>query len=144
MELTELSVIETIDAMVSSGMRDAGYRHVNLDAGWAARHRDQDGELAADLVRFPRGLAPLTSYTYSEGLLFGIYSTPFNETCGQGLQIASMGHEARDAATFASWGVDYVKCDWCRNDADHAEQVRVFTAMGDALRDTGRRGAHVT
>lgn len=139
MELTEQSVIATIDAMVASGMRDAGYRYVNLDAGWAARSRDDDGELVADPVRFPRGLAPLASYAHSKGLLFGIYSSPFNETCGQGLSTASLGHERRDAARFAAWGVDYLKYDWCRNDAEHADQVRVFTAMGDALRATGRR-----
>ncbi|TGD84583.1 glycoside hydrolase family 27 protein [Mycolicibacterium sp. CH28] len=139
MELTERSVLETIDAMVSTGMRDAGYRYVNLDAGWAAPERDSAGVLVSDPVRFPRGLAPLARYAHAKGLLFGIYSSPFNQTCGQALPTASLGHEALDAATFATWSVDYLKYDWCRDDAEHTEQVRVFTAMGAALQATGRR-----
>ncbi|TVX95710.1 glycoside hydrolase family 27 protein [Mycolicibacterium porcinum] len=139
MELTEDSVRQTIDAMVSSGMRDAGYRYVNLDAGWAAPARDADGRLVADPDRFPNGLEPLVRYAHDRGLKFGLYSSPFNETCGQGRGTASLGHEAQDAATFAAWGVDYLKYDWCRDAVDHDEQVRVFGAMGKALRDSGRK-----
>ena len=138
-ELDEASVRDTIDAMVSSGMRDAGYRYVNLDAGWAAPTRGPDGALRADPTRFPNGLAPLAQYAHDRGLLFGVYSSPFNQTCGQDPRIAGEGHEEQDAATFAGWGVDYLKYDWCRADADHDDQVRVFTAMRDALRATGRR-----
>ena len=71
-------------------------------------------------------------------MLFGIYASPFNQTCGQDLRIGSSGHETTDARTFAAWGVDYLKYDWCRGNADHAEQVRVFTAMRNALRASGR------
>lgn len=138
-ELTERSITETIDAMADSGLRDAGYRYVVLDAGWAAPTRNANGELMADPDRFPRGMAPLARYAHERGLLFGLYSSPFNETCGQDARTASLGHEAADAATFAAWGVDYVKYDWCRDQADHADQVKVFSDMGSALRDTGRR-----
>lgn len=138
-ELTEDSVRQTIDAMVSSGMRDVGYRYVNLDAGWAAPTRDADGGLVADPVRFPNGLEPLVQYAHEHGLKFGLYSSPYNETCGQGRGTASLGHETQDAATFAAWGVDFLKYDWCRHSADHDEQVQVFGAMGEALRGAGRK-----
>ena len=137
--LNEQTVEQTIDAMVSSGMRDAGYRYVNLDAGWAASTRGPDGKLRADPEEFPDGIAALASYAHDRGMRLGIYSSPFNQTCGQDVRIGSKGHEKTDADTFADWGVDYLKYDWCRGAADHDEQVRVFTAMRNALRDTGRR-----
>ena len=137
--LSERSVEETIDAMIGSGMRDAGYRYVNLDAGWAAPTRGPDGRLRADPARFPRGIVALARYAHQRGMLLGLYASPYHQTCGQDPRIASAGHEAADAATFAGWGVDYLKYDWCRSHADHAEQVRVFTAMRDALRSSGRR-----
>jgi alpha-galactosidase len=137
--LTEQTVKQTIDAMVSSGMRDAGYRYVNLDAGWAAATRGPDDKLRADPDEFPDGIAALASYAHDRGMLLGIYSSPFNETCGQDVRTGSKGHEKTDAQTFADWGVDYLKYDWCRSAAAHADQVKVFTAMRNALHDTGRR-----
>ena len=68
-----------------------------------------------------------------------MYNSPFNEACGQDPRIGSAGHEASDARQFAGWGVDYLKYDWCRLDADHGDQVKYFTAMRDALRASGRR-----
>lgn len=136
--LTEQTVEQTIDAMVSSGMRDAGYRYVNLDAGWAAPTRGADGRLRADPKEFPGGIAALADYAHARGMLLGIYASPFDETCGQDLRIGSSGHETTDATTFADWGVDFLKYDWCRSKADHADQVKVFTTMRDALRATGR------
>jgi alpha-galactosidase len=136
---TEQMIKQTIDAMVSSGMRDAGYRYVNLDAGWAAPTRGADDELRADPSAFPDGIPALASYAHDRGMLLGIYASPFNEICGQDPRVGSKGHESTDARTFADWGVDYLKYDWCRSDADHAEQVRLFTAMRDALRASGRR-----
>jgi alpha-galactosidase len=137
--LTEQAVRDTVDAMVSSGMRDAGYRYVNLDAGWAAAGRDAHGRLRADPDRFPHGIAALAQYAHDRGMLLGIYHSPFNQGCGQDPDIGGAGHEESDARTFAAWGVDYLKYDWCRSDADHDEQVRYFTAMRDALRGSGRR-----
>ncbi|MBN3509869.1 glycoside hydrolase family 27 protein [Mycolicibacterium nivoides] len=136
--LTEQSVRETIDAMVSSGMRDAGYRYVNLDAGWAAPIRGADGSLRADPDRFPHGIAALARYAHDRGLLLGIYHSPFNQGCGQDPRIGAAGHEQADAKTFAGWGVDYLKYDWCRMEAGHDDQVQYFTAMRDALRASGR------
>lgn len=137
--LTESSVERTIDAMVSSGMRDAGYRYVNLDAGWAAPTRDGEGHLRADPVRFPHGIATLANYAHDRGMSLGIYHSPFNQGCGQDPRIGGAGHEQADAQVFADWGIDYLKYDWCRAGAEHADQVKYFTAMRDALRDSGRR-----
>src|SRR6202035_1297423 len=91
-ELSEQTVKQTIDAMVSSGMRDAGYRYVNLDAGWAAPIRGDDDTLRADPTAFPDGIAAVASYAHDRGMLLGIYASPFDETCGQDLRIASRGH----------------------------------------------------
>jgi alpha-galactosidase len=137
-ELTEQSVKQTIDAMVSSGMRDAGYRYVNLDAGWAAPTRDADGNLRADPDRFPAGIADIAKYAHDREMYLGIYHSPFNEGCGQDPRIGGAGHEVADARMFADWGVDYLKYDWCRLAAGHGDQVKYFTKMRDALRATGR------
>ena len=136
--LTERTVEQTIDAMVSSGMRDAGYRYVNLDAGWAAPTRDADGNLRADPDRFPHGIAALAQYAHDRGMYLGIYHSPFNQGCGQDPRIGAAGHERADAQAFANWGVDYLKYDWCRLQAGHSEQVEYFLAMRDALRASGR------
>ncbi|MBV8966906.1 MAG: glycoside hydrolase family 27 protein [Mycobacteriaceae bacterium] len=138
-DLTEQNVKDTIDAMVSSGMRDAGYRYVNLDAGWAAAARGSDGQLHPDAARFPDGIAAVARYAHDRGMLLGIYASPYNEGCSAQPALASAGHETSDAQTFAEWGVDYLKYDWCRSDANHDTQVRIFSRMRDALRATGRR-----
>jgi alpha-galactosidase len=137
--LTERTVEQTIDAMVSSGMRDAGYRYVNLDAGWAAPTRDADGNLRADPDRFPHGIAALARYAHDRGMYLGLYHSPFNQGCGQDPRIGAAGHEKADARAFADWGVDYLKYDWCRLQAGHNEQVEYFATMRDALRASGRR-----
>lgn len=137
-ELTERSVEATIDALVSSGMRDAGYRYVNLDAGWTLPQRGPHGELLADPARFPDGLAAVARYAHDRGMRFGLYASPYNEGCGETPAVASAGHETQDAKAFADWGVDFLKYDWCHSAADHQLQVRMFSTMRDALRSTGR------
>jgi alpha-galactosidase len=119
-------------------MRDAGYRYVNLDAGWAAPIRDASGNLQADPARFPGGMAALARYAHDRGMFLGLYSSPYNQICGQDPRIAGAGHEIADARTFASWGIDFLKYDWCRTDANHLDEVKAFTAMRDALRASGR------
>lgn len=136
--LSEQTVEETIDAMVSSGMRDAGYRYVDLDAGWADSDRDGNGDLQADPTRFPDGIATVARYAHDRGMLLGLYASPSYELCGIGERNASAGHETADADTFARWGVDYLKYDWCSNDTDLADQISRFTTMRDALHATGR------
>ncbi|MEU0216456.1 RICIN domain-containing protein [Streptomyces sp. NPDC006265] len=141
--ITEAQVREAADAMVSSGMRDAGYRYVVVDDCWFDPQRDASGNLRANPTKFPSGMKALGDYIHSKGLKFGIYQAPNEKTCAQGVgtypgSTGSKGHEAQDATTFASWGVDYLKYDWCSGSGTLSEQIAQFTIMRDALRATGR------
>jgi alpha-galactosidase len=110
-KIDERLVLETAEAMVSSGMRDAGYRYVVIDDGWMAPERDRNGDFVADPDKFPSGIKTLADRIHALGLRFGIYTDAGTKTC-QDLP-ASLGYEFRDARRFAEWGVDYVKVDWC-------------------------------
>ena len=113
-KIDERLVIETAEAMVATGMRDAGYRYVVIDDGWMAPERDRHGDLVADPAKFPNGIAVLAERVHRLGMRFGIYTDAGTKTC-QGLP-ASLGYEFRDARRFAEWGVDYVKVDWCHTE----------------------------
>ena len=113
-KIDEALVVETAEAMVSSGMRDAGYRYVVIDDGWMAPERDRNGDFVPDPSKFPRGIRALADRIHQLGLKFGIYTDAGTKTC-QDLP-ASLGYEFRDARRFAEWGVDYVKVDWCHTD----------------------------
>jgi alpha-galactosidase len=112
--IDERLIRETADALVESGMRDAGYRYVVIDDGWEAPQRDSAGDLAADPDRFPAGIAALAKDIHARDLRFGIYTDVGTKTCAG--FVGSLGYEFRDARRFASWGVDYVKIDWCNTD----------------------------
>jgi len=133
-DIDEELIRETADAMVSSGMRAAGYEYVNIDDCWMAPQRDAEGRLQADPVRFPSGIRAVADYVHARGLKLGIYSSAGTKTC-QGLP-ASLDHETTDAASFAAWGVDLLKYDNCNNQGRPA--VERYTAMADALAATGR------
>jgi alpha-galactosidase len=124
------------DALVRTGLRDVGYRYVNLDDCWAARQRDAAGRLVPDPVRFPHGIAALADYVHARGLRLGIYTSAGTLTCDARGFPASLGHETADAASFAAWGVDYVKEDDCSTAGTDA--VARYTTMARALRATGR------
>ncbi len=132
--INEQLIRDTADAIVASGMRDAGYEYVNIDDCWMAPERDAEGRLQPDPVDFPHGIAALADYVHARGLKLGIYSSAGTATC-QGLP-ASLGHEEIDAQTFADWGVDYLKYDNCNNQGVPA--IERYQAMGDALAATGR------
>lgn len=124
------------DAMVSTGLRDAGYRFVNIDDGWQGK-RDAAGVLHPN-AKFP-DMKGLADYVHARGLEFGIYSSPGPRTCA-GYE-GSYGHVAQDAKTFAAWGVDYLKYDLCSGEwfyADADTVQRSYAEMGAALRATGR------
>ena len=123
------------DAMVSSGMRDAGYIYVNIDDTWEGM-RDAGGWLQPN-HKFP-DMKALSDYVHAKGLKLGIYSSPGPRTCF-GLP-ASYGHEEQDAKTFAAWGIDYLKYDWCSAGKIYTnDQLRaVYQKMGDALEAAGR------
>ena len=123
------------DAMVKQGLKDLGYNYVVIDDHWEAG-RDASGHLQADARRFPGGIKALADYLHARGLRLGIYSDAGDQTCGG--EAGSYGHEADDAAAFASWDVDYVKYDYCNAPDDLSEAVRRYTKMGCALKATGR------
>ncbi|AXX31105.1 ricin-type beta-trefoil lectin domain protein [Actinosynnema pretiosum subsp. pretiosum] len=141
--ISESTIRDGADALVSSGMRDAGYQYVVVDDCWFDVQRLPDGSLRGDPTRFPSGMKALGDYIHARGLKFGIYQVPTDRTCAQrgGAypgSTGSVGHEELDARTFASWGVDYLKYDWCSPEGDRDEQVARFALMRDALRATGR------
>ena len=113
-KIDERLVLETAEAMVTSGMRDAGYRYVVIDDGWMAPERDRGGDFVADPEKFPSGIKALADRIHALDLRFGIYTDAGTKTC-QDLP-ASLGYEFRDARRFAEWGVDYVKVDWCHTE----------------------------
>lgn len=123
------------DFIAKSGMKDAGYEYVVVDAGWKAKSRDAQGRLAPDPSKFPSGMKLLADYIHSKGLKFGIYTDAGSEDCDSGAP-GSKDHEEVDAQTFAQWGVDYVKEDWCHSDGLEARTA--YGKMSRAIQATGR------
>jgi alpha-galactosidase len=133
--IDEKTVREVADAMIASGMRDAGYIYVNVDDEWAGE-RDQKGVIRPNR-NFP-DMKALADSIHARGMKLGLYSSPGPETC-EG-HLGSLGHEEQDAQTYASWGADYLKYDWCSASFVYRdEDMRaVYQKMGEALSKTGR------
>jgi alpha-galactosidase len=129
----EVLIREMTDAMVSNGLKDAGYTYVVIDDCWHGQ-RDSLGFIHPDPQRFPSGIKALADYIHLKGLKFGIYSCAGDKTCGG--RPGSRGHEYQDAQTYAQWGVDYLKYDWCNNTG--LSSVGAYTTMRDALFAAGR------
>jgi alpha-galactosidase len=123
------------DAMAGNGMRDAGYVYINIDDTWEAG-RDAQGNIQTN-KKFP-DMKALAGYVHSKGLKLGIYSSPGPNTCA-GYE-GTYAHEEQDARTYAAWGIDYLKYDWCgaRTLYTDDEMQAVYQKMGDALLATGR------
>ncbi len=121
------------DALVETGMRDAGYTYINLDDCWHGQ-RDADGFIQADPERFPGGIKALADYVHARGLKLGIYSDCGTATCAG--RPGSLGHEYQDALQYARWEVDYLKEDWCNTANINARGA--YKLMSDALRAAGR------
>jgi alpha-galactosidase len=134
-KIDDRTVREIADAMASNGMRDAGYSYVIIDDGWQWK-RDGEGVLQPN-PQFP-DMKALADYVHGKGLKLGIYSSPGPRTCG-GYE-GSYGHEEVDARTWAAWGVDYLKYDWCSAMRvwKEADMRAVYQRMGEALRSAGR------
>ena len=133
-DIDEQLVVDTIEAMIANGMRDAGYVFVNLDDGWQRyKGARRDHPLEVDPKKFPHGIAWLSNYAHARGMKLGIYSGPGQTTCAG--YTGSEGHEADDAKMFASWGIDHLKYDSCcsHRDAPKTELQRIFRTMSDAL-----------
>ncbi|MFI5685358.1 NPCBM/NEW2 domain-containing protein [Streptomyces sp. NPDC051636] len=135
-EFNESMVKGIADIFVDKGLKDAGYRYVNLDDCWALPNRDADGRLVPDPVRFPGGIKAVADYVHSKGLKLGIYTSAGTKTCDSAGFPGALGHEYSDAQQFADWGVDYLKYDNCNNQGVDARQR--YTTMRDALKATGR------
>jgi len=132
-DVNEQLIREIADAMVSSGMREAGYQYIVIDDCWHGE-RDALGFIQADPERFPSGIKALADYIHSKGLKFGIYSDAGWKTCAG--RPGSRGHEYQDAMKYAEWGVDYLKYDWCNTEGLKAEGA--YLTMRNALYAAGR------
>jgi alpha-galactosidase len=133
--IDDRTVREEADALVASGMAAAGYVYVNIDDTWEGG-RDGQGNIVPN-TKFP-DMRALADYVHQKGLKFGIYTSPGPVTC-EGY-VGSYGHEEQDARTFAAWGVDFLKYDWCSSQHIYtSSQMRpVFQKMGEALERCGR------
>jgi alpha-galactosidase len=136
--ITDSLVRAIADAMVSSGMQAAGYQFINIDDAWQASSRDASGNIVPDSRKFPNGMKALADYVHGKGLKLGLYSDRGTATCSG--YPGSYGYETRDAQTYASWGIDYLKYDNCNVGArtSQADMQADYTAMGNALKATGR------
>jgi alpha-galactosidase len=132
-DVTEQLVRETADAMVASGMRDAGYVFLVIDDCWQVA-RDAEGNIVPDPERFPSGMKALADYVHAKGLKFGLYSDAGTKTC-QG-RPGGRGYEFQDARQYAAWGVDYLKYDWCSHSTQNPQAS--YSLMRAALSKAGR------
>ena len=131
--VSEKLIKEMADAMVTSGMRDAGYIYLVIDDCWQI-DRDSQGNILPDPQRFPSGMKALADYVHSKGLKFGLYSDAGTLTCQK--RPGSRGYEFQDARQYAAWGVDYLKYDWCSTSTQNAPAS--YSIMRDALLKAGR------
>ncbi len=131
--IDEAKVRAVADSMAATGMKDAGYQYIVIDDCWQ-KDRAADGTIQADPEKFPSGIKALADYIHAKGLKFGIYSDSGVKTCGG--RPGSRGYEFQDARTYAAWGVDYLKYDWCYTGSSDAAST--YTIMAKALRASGR------
>lgn len=133
-DVSEDMIKDMADAMVASGMKDAGYEYIVIDDCWHGE-RDSLGFIHANPEHFPSGIKALADYVHSKGLKFGIYSCAGSETCAG--RPGSRGYEYQDAMQYAKWGVDYLKYDWCNTEGYQTAEGAYMT-MRDALYAAGR------
>ena len=131
--VSEKLIMEMAGAMVENNMLDAGYEYIVIDDCWQIG-RDSLGNIIPDPERFPSGMKALADYIHRKGLKFGIYSCAGSMTCQA--RPGSRGYQFQDARTYASWGVDYLKYDWCYDEGQKAEAA--YKTMSDALKASGR------
>lgn len=127
-DISEQTVKEIASAMASNGMAEAGYEYIVIDDCWQIA-RDLNGKIIADSIKFPSGIKSLVNYVHSKGLKFGIYSDAGKQTCQE--RPGSLNYEAMDAQTYAEWGVDYIKYDWCHHGFLKAKNT--YPIMGEEL-----------
>ena len=133
--LNEKDIREIADAMVQSGLLAAGYQYIFIDDGWQGG-RDNRNNIVPDAIKFPSGIKALADYLHARGLKLGIYSDAAPLTCAG--YTASLNFERQDAKTFAAWGIDYLKYDYCGAPSDSTTAKIRYKRMSDALRNCGR------
>jgi alpha-galactosidase len=131
--VSEDLIRQMADAMVASGMKDAGYQYIIIDDCWQT-DRDRNGTIVADPAHFPSGMKALADYVHAKGLKFGLYSDAGTKTCAG--RPGSRGYEFQDARQYAAWGVDYLKYDWCSTSTQDARSS--YELMRAALDASGR------
>ena len=134
-DINEQLIFDTADKMVETGLSALGYEYLVIDDCWSLKERDENGRLVADPKKFPNGMKAVADYVHSKGLKFGMYSCAGNLTCAG--YPGSFEHEFIDAKTFAEWGVDFLKYDYCfHSDIIHGKYL--YRRMGIALKNCGR------
>ena len=134
--ISDQLIRESADAFVAAGLKKAGYQYIVIDDCWSKKSRDDaSGRLVPDPDKFPEGMAAVADYVHEKGLRFGMYSCAGQRTCAD--YPGSFDHEYLDAVTFASWGVDYLKYDFCYKPCGVDGQL-LYRRMGMALRASGR------
>ncbi len=133
--IDEKLILETADAMVENGLLEAGYDYLVIDDCWSEKKRDENGRLVPDREKFPNGIKAVADYVHAKGLKFGIYSCCGNLTCAG--YPGSFDYEFIDAKTFAEWGVDYLKYDYCFKPMNQDGHL-LYKRMGLALANCGR------
>lgn len=128
-KIDENLIKETAEVMIKNGMQDAGYKYIVLDDGWEAMQRDANGNIVPDPQKFPSGMKALGDFLHENGFKFGIHNCAGTKTCAG--YPGGRGHEFQDAKSYASWGVDYIKYDWCNHGTADGEET--FKTMRDAL-----------
>ena len=134
LNINEQIIKDMANLFVEKGLAEAGYNYIVIDDGWMAKERDSQGFLVPDKQKFPNGIKAVSDYVHSKGLKFGIYNCAGSKTCG-GFP-GSRGHEYQDAISYASWGVDYLKYDWCNTQNLNAKGA--YETMRDAIYAAGR------
>ncbi|HRO85604.1 MAG TPA: glycoside hydrolase family 27 protein, partial [Niabella sp.] len=134
-KLSEQDVKTITDAMVETGLRDLGFDHIFIDDGWQGG-RDFKNNMIPDPKKFPSGMKALTDYVHAKGMKIGIYSDAAPLTCAG--YTASLNFEEQDAKTFAQWGFDYLKYDYCHAPADWQTAIARYEKMAKALQNSGR------
>lgn len=142
LNVSQEKVIQSAQSLIDKGLADYGYSYINVDDAWEADERNADGTIATN-DRFP-DMKALGDWLHARGLKFGIYSSPGDRTCGQ--YLGSLDHEKQDAETYNSWGIDYLKYDWCGyskvwdtlKDQTTASYVRPYLKMEEHLRNQPR------
>jgi hypothetical protein len=136
-QIDEQVIKDEADAMVSTGLKDAGYQYVNIDEGWWEGQRDADGNIVPRAGRWPDGMNAVVDYIHSKGLKAGIYTDVGRSGCGSAgydsSHSGSEGHYLQDFEQFERWGFDYVKVDWCGGNAEGLDPQATYTKVSKAL-----------